>query len=324
MIRNELSNFYKDMTMGSAISLVKNPLTIIAMFAGLAEVSGTAILPWIAEPNQKIYIYFLMFFPTFLVSLFFFTLHKKSESLYAPSDFVDEKNYMALIGQQGISITSSLNKNDALNISTLEEGINIETNEVAGESEYNEKESELTNQDDKCYSSDSIIPSLKKRPLKSASEPANKTEKTSKKLGSELSYLAFKYAESKLDVNFDVDKTEMRNEVGYHNFDGAYFPPISNGVLTGDIVFLEIKVFSSMRIDNFLNTVDLINESWRHFKNFRVYLVYVFTGKNSSGVNSFMKEIATIKNKANFPLEIDVITADELTFKFGNTNNVNQ
>ncbi|EPU4726656.1 hypothetical protein ACVXFK_004933 [Escherichia coli] len=58
--------------MAGAISLVKNPLTIIAMFAGLAEVSGTAILPWISEPNQKIYIFFLMFFPTFLVSLFFF------------------------------------------------------------------------------------------------------------------------------------------------------------------------------------------------------------------------------------------------------------
>lgn len=57
--------------MAGAISLVKNPLTIIAMFAGLAEVSGTAILPWISEPNQKIYIFFLMFFPTFLVSLFF-------------------------------------------------------------------------------------------------------------------------------------------------------------------------------------------------------------------------------------------------------------
>jgi len=205
----------------------------------------------------------------------------------------------------------------------LVEGINIETNEVADESELNGKENEPTNQDDKYHSSDSILPSLKKRPLKSASEPANKTEKTSKKLGSKLSHLAFKYAESKLDVNFDVDKTEMRNEIGYHNFDGAYFPPISNGVLTGDIFFLEIKVFSSMRIESFLKTIDLINESWRHFKNFRVYLVYVFTEKNSSAVNSFRKEIATIKNKSHFPLEIDVITADELMFRFGEISNVN-
>ncbi|MEH3412312.1 hypothetical protein [Phytobacter diazotrophicus] len=310
--------------MANAISLVKNPLTIIAMFAGLAEVSGTAILPWIAEPNQKIYIYFLMFFPTFLVSLFFFTLHKKSESLYAPSDFADERNYMTLIGQKGISITSPLSKDDALNISVLEGGITTETNDVADEAENNGHESESTNQDDKYLSVDTILPSFKRRPLKSAPEPADKNEKTRKKLGSELSHMAFKYAESKLGVNFDVDKGGMKNDLGYHNFDGAYFPPISNGSLTGDIVFLEVKVLSSMRINNFINTIDLINETWRHFKNFRVYLVYVFTEKNNSGVSSFMKEISIIKNKAHFPLEIDTITADELTYKFGSEKNANQ
>lgn len=310
--------------MAGAISLVKNPLTIIAMFAGLAEVSGTAILPWIAEPNQNIYIYFLMFFPTFLVSLFFFTLHKKPESLYAPSDFVDEKNYMTLIGQQGISITSPLNKNDAPNASILEEEITPKNNEVTGKAENSRQESEPTEQDDKYFSVGSITPSLKKRPLKSVSEPVDKKKKTLKKLGNEVSYMAFQYAESKLDVSFDVDKTEMRNEIGHHNFDGAYYPPISNGVLTGEIIFLEIKVFSSLRSDNTLSMLDLINESWRHFKGFRVYFVYVITAKNNDETNSFMKQISIVKSKANFPVEIDVITLDELKYKIGNGKNDNQ
>jgi len=319
------------MTMAGAISLVKNPLTIIAMFAGLAEVSGTAILPWIAESNQKIYIYFLMLFPTFLVSLFFYTLHKKPESLYAPSDFVDEKNYMALIGQQGISITSTLNKNDVLKFSAYGEetisGANktiseankiISEAEAEAEADSNQKKKESVELVDKPFSVDAIIPSLKKGPVKYPSENVDNNEKIRRKLGSKLSYMAFKYAESKLGVNFDVEKSEMRNEVGHHMFDGSYFPPISNGVLTGDIVFLEVKVFNSFRNDNFLSTVDLINESWRHFKNFRVYLVCVLIKENNSEVNSFMKEISLIKKKSNFPIEIDIVTADELEYKYRN------
>lgn len=319
-------NFYKDVTMAGAISLVKNPLTIIAMFAGLAEVSGTAILPWIAEPNQKIYIYFLMFFPTFLVSLFFFTLHKKPESLYAPSDFVDEKNYMTLIGQQGISITSTLNKNNVLNMSILEEEIIPEIDEVAevaDEAENSRQENESTKHDDKDFSAETIIPSLKTPPLKSFSEPTDKKEKIRKKLGSQLSYMAFQYAESKLDVSFDINKTEMKNELGYYRFDGAYFPSIPNGVLTGDIIFLEIRIFNRLITDNIIKMIELVNETWRYFKNFRVYLVYVLTAEDSSEINSFMKRILTIKNKANFPIEIDIVTLDELQDKFGNEKNAN-
>lgn len=317
-------NFYKDMTMAGAISLVKNPLTIIAMFAGLAEVSGTAILPWISEPNQKIYIFFLMFFPTFLVSLFFFTLHKKPESLYAPSDFADEKNYMTLIGLQGISITSPLDKNDVPNVSILEEEMTPKNNEFAGKDENSRQESESSKQDDKYFSVGTITPSLKTSPLNSVSETVDKKEKMLKKLGNEVSYMAFQYAESKLDVSFDVDKTEMRNEFGHHNFDGAYYPPISNGVLTGEIIFLEIDVFSPLKSANILSTLDLINESWRHFKGFRVYIVYVITAKNYNEANSFMRLISKIKRKANFPIEIDIITVDELKYKFGKEKNANK
>ena len=52
------------------IGHIKNPLTVIAMFAGIAEVSGSAVLPFIASENQKLYIYFLMCFPILLIILF--------------------------------------------------------------------------------------------------------------------------------------------------------------------------------------------------------------------------------------------------------------
>jgi len=75
---------------------VKNPLTIIAIFAGLAEISGTGVLPFISESNQTMYIWFLMIFPLVLVGLFFITLNFNSRVLYSPSDFRDEENYMRI------------------------------------------------------------------------------------------------------------------------------------------------------------------------------------------------------------------------------------
>lgn len=43
--------------MTEKINSVKNPLTIIAIFAGIAEVSGTVITPFIDKELQGIYIY---------------------------------------------------------------------------------------------------------------------------------------------------------------------------------------------------------------------------------------------------------------------------
>jgi hypothetical protein len=78
------------------IQKVSNPLTIVAIFAGLAEVSGTIVLPFIKENNQGPFIWFLMLFPTLLVLIFFAILLFKNKVLYAPSDFQDEKNFMDL------------------------------------------------------------------------------------------------------------------------------------------------------------------------------------------------------------------------------------
>ncbi len=78
------------------ISTVKNPLTIIAIFAGIAEVSGTIVLPFIGVENQYIFIWFLIFFPILLLLLFFFTLNFNNKVLYAPSDYQNEENYIKI------------------------------------------------------------------------------------------------------------------------------------------------------------------------------------------------------------------------------------
>jgi predicted amino acid-binding ACT domain protein len=78
---------------------IKNPLTLISIFAGAAELSGVAILPLIENPNQWLYILFLIFFPTFIIILFFATLNFNHKVLYAPSDYKDENNFVNPFGR---------------------------------------------------------------------------------------------------------------------------------------------------------------------------------------------------------------------------------
>jgi hypothetical protein len=81
------------------IGHIKNALTVIAMFAAIAEISGTTVLPFIEAENQSIYIWFLIFFPIFLVGTFFLTLNFNHRVLYAPSDYKDEKNFVNQFGK---------------------------------------------------------------------------------------------------------------------------------------------------------------------------------------------------------------------------------
>lgn len=82
--------------MTEKIGTIKNPLTIIAIFAGIAEVSGTLVLPFIADENQLLFIYFLIIFPSVLIVVFFLTLNFNNKALYAPSDFKNEENYIKI------------------------------------------------------------------------------------------------------------------------------------------------------------------------------------------------------------------------------------
>ena len=77
------------------IGHIKNPLSVIAIFAAVAEISGTTVLPFIEPSNQSIYIWFLMIFPLFLVGAFFITLNFNHKVLYAPSDYKDEEHFVS-------------------------------------------------------------------------------------------------------------------------------------------------------------------------------------------------------------------------------------
>lgn len=71
---------------------VNNPLTVIAIFSMLTEASAAVSLPYIDKENQKIYVWFLIVFPSILITLFFLTLNFNNKTLYKPADYAKEKN----------------------------------------------------------------------------------------------------------------------------------------------------------------------------------------------------------------------------------------
>jgi len=73
---------------------VSNPLTIIAIFSGIAETLATVALIKLPLEIQSIFVYFVMAFPAAIVLLFFFVLYFKNTVLYAPSDFENQSHYL--------------------------------------------------------------------------------------------------------------------------------------------------------------------------------------------------------------------------------------
>lgn len=90
------------------VKKISNPLTIIGMFAVLAEIAGTVVLPILnGNDNQDKFIWYVMFFPVFLVILFFITLWTVPKNLYGPKDYSNEDNFIKIMSAK-YSVDDSL------------------------------------------------------------------------------------------------------------------------------------------------------------------------------------------------------------------------
>lgn len=78
------------------IKHISNPLTIVAIFAALAELAGTVSPTTIDKRYHIVIVSFLVLFPTLLVVLFFFTLWCRPWVLYGPSDFQNEEHFLEM------------------------------------------------------------------------------------------------------------------------------------------------------------------------------------------------------------------------------------
>jgi hypothetical protein len=79
------------------VNRISNPLTIIAIFAALAEIAGTVSLGLVDQTLQSIFVWFVMLFPIILVVLFFLTLNFNRRVLYGPSDFQNEEHFIRIL-----------------------------------------------------------------------------------------------------------------------------------------------------------------------------------------------------------------------------------
>jgi hypothetical protein len=61
--------------MDDKFSRIQKPLAIIAIFAGIVQISGIAVLPYIDSPQQSKLTWFLISFPVLMVLLFFITIN---------------------------------------------------------------------------------------------------------------------------------------------------------------------------------------------------------------------------------------------------------
>jgi hypothetical protein len=61
--------------MDDKLSRIQKPLAIVAIFAGIVQISGIAVLPYIKGDYQFQLIWFLISFPVLMVILFFVTIN---------------------------------------------------------------------------------------------------------------------------------------------------------------------------------------------------------------------------------------------------------
>ncbi len=76
---------------------ISNPLTIVGIFAGIAEVAGTVVIPFLSENLQATFMWYVMLFPILLVILFFLTWNFNPTVLYSPSDYQHEENFLTIL-----------------------------------------------------------------------------------------------------------------------------------------------------------------------------------------------------------------------------------
>ncbi len=76
---------------------ISNPLTVVGIFAGIAEIAGTSVITFLTPNLQQIFIWYVMLFPILLVLLFFITWNFNPSVLYSPSDYQNEDNFIKIV-----------------------------------------------------------------------------------------------------------------------------------------------------------------------------------------------------------------------------------
>lgn len=119
---------------------ISNPLTVVGIFAGIAEIAGTTVISFLSEKLQSIFIWYVMGLPILLVILFFITWNFNPSVLYSPSDYKNEDNFLTILTKKHKNDIVDIEKSiDSTKKDIVKEVTNIFKSKNVVSSEYIEK-----------------------------------------------------------------------------------------------------------------------------------------------------------------------------------------
>ena len=262
------------------IKHIKNPLTVIVVFAGLSEVFGTLVLPHLNNNTQDIFIWFVMGFPILLIGLFFYTLHKDHKVLYAPSDYKDENNFFKV----------------------------LETTDEELEIKIDEELSQVIPQDDVLDLNIEVLPHEVTTDTKT--KLINKEKENSL---AKINYLlAEKISLKKLENDLDI-KIDKNNKIITNNnmimFDGVFIDKKNIHLFEVKLVKLNIPKFI---IKSLFKRVSILSNDFTD-KVIILHLVLVIDNPsiNYNGIEKLVLENFTNKD-TNFTMQLHVFNFNDL------------
>lgn len=274
------------------IGHIKNPLTVIAIFAAIAEISGTTVLPFIESENQSLYVWFLMLFPVFLVGVFFLTLNFNHRVLYAPSDYKDEKNF---VNPYGKATPEEQNKKLREEVEELE----AENTAEQASSEYMNRQNSVNRED----SNDSFLSSAQKNTAKLRQIMADVA-------------LAEKLAVNKLSRELGLNfKTDVRINLPDSKF-GAVYDAL--GINDNEVHAVEVKLFKAKNVDpsRLTKVLEQSEEASRHFKSLdlRNFTLHIFAVMDTPNIEKEMLKntLNSFVNRYKVKVKIHITTLNDL------------
>ncbi|EHK7543379.1 hypothetical protein ACLIOB_003387 [Vibrio cholerae] len=272
------------------IGHIKNPLTVISIFAAIAEISGTTVLPFIEPENQRVYVWFLMLFPVFLVGIFFLTLNFNHRVLYAPSDYKDEKNFVDPYGKA----------------SPEEQGKKLREEVKELESEDNADNEFSRKNEDKSAEADA------EKVVRMADESDISRRRQFMADVALAERLAVNKLSRELGINF---KTDVR--INLPDLRGSAFYD-ALGIDDNEVHAVEVKLFKSNRIDpsRFASVLEQSEAASLHFKGFdsREFTLHIFAVMDTPDVdvNMLKNTLNTFSKRYKVSVKIHITTLNAL------------
>lgn len=259
------------------------------MFAAIAEISGTTILPFIEPENQSVYVWFLMLFPVLLVGAFFWTLNFNHKVLYAPSDYKDERNFIDPYGKASPEEQDKKLRDEVqeLEAETPEENQNQDDNFDGKNTASTKDENTFTR-----------INAFRYRRLMADVTLAEK--------------LAVNRLSKELALNFKtdvrIDLPDLRRAVVYDAL----------GINDKEVHAVEVKLFKAKRVDphRFADALEQSEAASRRFEKFdsRDFTLHIFAVMDTSDVEIAILEntLGSFANRYKVKVKIHVTTLNDL------------